>query len=124
MIIPVQFNQARLAVKSYSDLTHDWDGVNGRPPSRRALDEAVNLLSQLERLEVGEPRTMLSNDGEIGLYWRTDRHYLEIGVMGDGYWSAFGIHQDEKPELMIDDHPIDKRIPERLVEFLQHTRAL
>ena len=124
MIIPVQFNQARLAVKSYSDLTHDWDGVNGRPPSRRAIDEAVILLSQLEGLEVVEPKTMLSNDGEIGLYWRTDRHYLEIGVIGNGNWSAYGVDHNEKPELMIDDHPIDDSIPERLVEFLQDTRVL
>ena len=124
MIFPVKFNQARLAVKSFSDLTHDWDGTNGRPPSRRAIDESVNLLSQLERLEVVEPSTMVSNDGEIGLYWRTDRLYLEIGVMGNGNWSAYGVGHNEKPELMIDDYPIDKRIPELLVEFLQDTRVL
>lgn len=124
MIFPVKFNQARLAVKSYSDLTHDWDGANGRPPSRRAIDESVNLLSQLAGLGVVEPSTMLSNDGEIGLYWRTGHLYLEIGVMGNGNWSAYGVDHNKKPELMIDDYPIDKRIPELLVEFLQATRVL
>lgn len=121
---PVEFNQARLAVKSFSDLTDDWDGANGRPPSQRAIDESSILLSQLEQLEVIEPKTMLSNDGEIGLYWRTDRCYLEIGVMGSGNWGAYGIAHGREPELMIDDHPIDKKIPDLFVEFLQEAKLL
>ena len=115
----VEFNQARLEVKSYRDLTDDWDGSEGRPPSQRAIDESMGLLSQLERLEVVEPKAMLSNDGEIGLYWRTDRCYLEIGVMGDGNWGAYGIHRSTKRELMIDHHPTDKTLPECLVGFLE-----
>lgn len=66
---------------------------------------------------------MLSNDGEIGLYWRTDRRYLEIGVTGNGNWGAYGSHHNKKSELMIDDHPINE-IPEILVEFLQAARLL
>ena len=116
---PVEFNQARLEVKSYGDLTDDWDGSLGRPPAQRAIDESMDLLSQLERLEAVEPKTMLSNDGEIGIYWRTDRFYLEIGVMGDGNWGAYGIHRSTKQELMIDAHPIDKTLPESLVRFLR-----
>lgn len=123
-ISPLDFSQARLAVKSYSYLTDDWDGANGTPPSQRALDESTILLSQLERLEVIEPKTMLSNDGEIGFYWRTDRCYLEIGVMGNGKWGAYGIDNNREPELMIDDHPIDSEIPEFFVEFLQEAKLL
>lgn len=119
----MEFNQARLAVKSYSDLTADWDGANGIPPSQRAVDDSIDFLSQLERLSVIEPKTMLSNDGEIGLYWRTDRCYLEIGMVGNGNWDAYGIHHNKTPELMIGDHPIDN-IPEFFVEFLQEARLL
>ena len=113
------FNDARLAVRSYSDLTNDWDGSDGMPPTQRAIDESMNLLSQLERLNVVEPETMLSNDGEIGLYWRTGPCYLEIGVIGDGDWGAYGTHRDERPELMVGDHPIDSTFPEDFVEFLR-----
>lgn len=118
------FNRARLEVQSYSDLTNDWDGSHGIPPSERAIDESMNLLSQLERLKVAESETMLSNDGEIGLYWRTGRCYLEIGVMGDGNWGAYGTHRDERPELMTDDHPIDDTFPEDFVEFVREAGLL
>lgn len=122
-VFPAKFNQARLAIKSYSALTDDWDGAKGLPPSQRAIDESMDFLSQLEQLGVIEPKTMLSNDGEIGFYWRTDLCYLEIGMMGNGNWGAYGIHYNKTPELMIDDHPIDN-IPKIFVEFLQEARLL
>lgn len=118
------FARARLEVRSYADFPDDWDGSDGIPPSQRAIDESMHLLSQLERLQVVEPKTMLDNDGEIGLYWRTDRCYLEIGVMGDGDWGAYGNHRNLQLELMIDDHSIDKTFPEHFVEFLEKAGLL
>lgn len=84
----------------------------------------MNLLSQLESLKVVEPETMLSSDGEVGLYWRSGRCYLEIGVMGDRNWGAYGTHRDERRELMIDDHPIDDAFPEDFGEFVREARLL
>ena len=53
---------------------------------------------------------MLSNDGEIGIYWRLDHCYLEIGLMGDGQWNAYGI-DDHNRELMIDGHLLSMNYP-------------
>ena len=119
-----EFNQARLEVNSYIEFSRNWDGSDGLPASQRALDESLNLLSKLERLGVVEPKTMLENDGEIGLYWRTDSCYLEIGVIGDGDWGAYGINRSTKDELMIDYYPTDERLPESLVKFLQGVNLL
>lgn len=123
-LFSAEFSQARLEVNSYIEFSRNWDGSDGLPASQRALDESLNLLSKLERLGVVEPKTMLENDGEIGLYWRTDSCYLEIGVIGDGDWGAYGINRSTKDELMIDYYPTDERLPESLVKFLQGVNLL
>lgn len=119
-----EFSQARLEVNSYIEFSRGWDGSDGLPPSQGALDESLNLLSKLEWLGVVEPKTMLENDGEIGLYWRTESCYLEIGVIGDGDWGTYGINRSTKDELMIDYYPTDQRLPESLVKFLQGVNLL
>ena len=124
LVMEYVFSQARLEVNSYIEFSRGWDGSDGLPPSQVALDESLNLLSKLEWIGVVEPKTMLENDGEIGLYWRTDRCYLEIGVIGDGDWGAYGINRSTKNELMIDHYPTDKKLPESLVKFLQGVNLL
>jgi hypothetical protein len=64
-------------------LHKNWDGEGGMAPSKEAMSDALAFLELLP-LNAKLPKTTISGDGEVGLYWKTPGGYIDIGFLGDG----------------------------------------
>ncbi len=76
-------------LKAYRGLEDNWDGEEGISPARSAIDHALAFIELLP-LRARLPRPMVSGDGEVGFYWKTDDCYIDVGFFGDGTISYYG----------------------------------
>lgn len=74
----------------YECLEAGWDGAStDLAPSREAIKEAILFVESLPPF-VALPVPMVSNDGEVGLFWQDDEFYLDVGFRGVGECSFYG----------------------------------
>ena len=77
-------------LRQYEMLEPGWDGgANDVAPSRDAINEAIQFVENIPPFIV-LPEAMVSNDGEVGLFWNNDDFYLDVGFRGCGECSFFG----------------------------------
>lgn len=77
-------------LRQYERLEAGWDGgENDIAPSRATIDEAIQFVENLPPF-VALPEPMVSNDGEVGLFWHSDDLYLDVGFRGCGECSFYG----------------------------------
>ena len=104
---------------AYRDLPPGWDGYEGVPASIDAISDAFDFLDKMPE-DIPLPYPQIATDGEVGLYWRTDEVYVEVGFYGDGEFSYYarytpsaggepqedgrdhsGLHAEEWPEGLL-----------------------
>lgn len=104
-------------LNGYGNLPEDWDGYGGVPPMSETVSDASNVVSLLPR-EVPLPKPMLSGNGNIGLYWKTDDLYLDIEFEGDGTFSYYAEKAGVEP--LFDDmiSVATDKLPEELEQLL------
>lgn len=104
-------------LSSYVNLGDDWDGYDGVPPTRVAVDNALAFISKLPNNLV-LPKPMLSGNGNIGLYWKTDTLYLDIEFEGDGSYSYYAEKDGSDHSLFDDLVSVTAELPEALAQIL------
>jgi len=77
------YQQARGEVRAYSFLPEGWAGQDTKAPILGTVLEATLLLSRLESYAVPVPKSSVSGDGEILLYWHFEGFRLELSLFGD-----------------------------------------
>lgn len=101
---------------SFLSLEKGWDGFSGESPSDEAVKNAIEFIQKLNTgLNTAIP--MLSSDGEIGLFWRDQYNYIDIGFYGDGKYSLYASLSNGE-ELLMDDVNVDEELNEKLVSAL------
>ena len=73
---------------SYLELSPDWDGRGGVPPSFDAVLDTISFL-EARPGDVALPSPQIASDGEVGLYWHTGQVHAEVGFYGDGDLSYY-----------------------------------
>ena len=73
---------------AYLDLPESWNGYEGEPPSFDSVIDAINFLT-MRPDDIPLPYPQIAPDGEVGLYWRVDEVYAEVGFYGDGDCSYY-----------------------------------
>ncbi len=73
---------------TYLDLPEGWNGYEGEPVSFDAVIDAINFLT-MRPDDIPLPYPQIAPDGEVGLYWRVDEVYAEVGFYGDGECSYY-----------------------------------
>jgi hypothetical protein len=73
---------------SFKDLPAGWDGYNAPPARLDAIVEAIDFLAARPD-DIPLPYAQLSADGEVGLYWKTDDVFADIGFYGNGEYSFY-----------------------------------
>ena len=105
-------------VQSYSQLQIGWDGYQGKPAKIRSQSDALLFLAVVSKT-FPIPRAMLSSDGEISLYWESERNYAEIDFPGDGTYYYFC----ETPDFYAEEDGLPSRpnptVPAALAGFLR-----
>ena len=70
------------------DLRPDWDGEDGRAPTKQDVDNAINFLDHIPPRGIMSARVAIAGDGEGGGDWRGGGICLEVGF-NDGEISFF-----------------------------------
>ncbi len=73
---------------AYLDLPEGWNGYEGEPASFDAVIDAIDFL-KMRPDDIPLPYPQIAPDGEVGLYWRVDEVYAEVGFYGDGECSYY-----------------------------------
>lgn len=109
----ITYFQLLKELNDYLDLSHGWDGPDSIPPTRKAVDDAIQLIQALP-ISFAPAIPMVAGDGEIGLYWESGDVYVELSFWGNGLITYFA--RDSKGEKYYgDDLPIYDKSFEREV---------
>jgi hypothetical protein len=73
---------------AYQDLEAGWDGDESEPPKHEHISAAASLLKALPA-GLPLPKTMISADGEVGLYWKDDRWLADAVIEDKDHFSLF-----------------------------------
>lgn len=73
---------------SYAWLPQGWDGYDGKPAQLQAVTDAIAFLD-LKPADIPLPYPQIAPDGEVGLYWRTDEVYADVGFYGNSEFSYY-----------------------------------
>ena len=56
-----------------------WDGEDGRAPTQKDVDNAINFLDYIPPRGIMSARVVIAGDGEVGFDWRESGICLEVG---------------------------------------------
>jgi|HubBroStandDraft_1064217.scaffolds.fasta_scaffold01678_5 hypothetical protein len=74
-------------LRSWKQLSGDWDGENAAPPLLPSLDDAVSFSKLLDINSIAQP--MLHASGHAGLFWRTGDLYADLEFLGSSRIAYF-----------------------------------
>ncbi|MDQ1339564.1 MAG: hypothetical protein QG567_716, partial [Campylobacterota bacterium] len=74
------FDKVAAQLRSFLALQYDWDGYGGITPSYATVKSAMTLLEQIRSFSLKAPKTMISGEGDISLYWQVDDLYIEANI--------------------------------------------
>lgn len=112
-----RIDRLRQQIRAYASFEDNWDGYGGSRPDRAAIVAAERFLMKLPA-GASLPRTGLSGDGEIGLFWDYGEGFIDVGFVGDGEYSYYA-RSSLGAELFGDNQKIDEDINEELVQFIR-----
>lgn len=113
-----RFQEALQQIWEYEGLPEGWDGDMGQSASEEASDAAREFLRALPD-GVPEPSTMISPDGEIGLYWAEGDYYAEVGFQSGNRSYFFSKGAGRTPVYLDDYEPSEQLIHCELADALQ-----
>ncbi len=105
-------------LSSFSTLERNWDGYNGVKPDNEIISTVENFLTILKEKNISSPEIMLSGDGEIGLFWKNKKDYIEISFYTKDYLTFF--HTLGSSFYGEDDILFSKNSPTKLYAALNH----
>jgi hypothetical protein len=74
----IEYSELFSELSTYSDLNKNWDGYNGIRPSDDIIETVSIFLNILKNHKIHHPRIMVSGSGEIALFWKDNKNYIEI----------------------------------------------
>ncbi len=104
-------------VRKFASYPQGWDGFNGVPPSRKAIDEAESFISMITKNQILEPYISLAADGEINFYWKNNNFLLDIGFFGEGVYSLYA-KMASGEEIIKDDLRLTDLVPEEIAPLI------
>lgn len=70
-------------IECLADLVMGWDGPGSVRPTDQTIAKAVAFVSSIPA-SVTPPELAAAGDGEISLFWRTDKLFVDVSVGSDG----------------------------------------
>lgn len=72
------FEKTEVELNSYLNLEENWDGYQGIAPMQDHIDNSIAYLRFIKSEDLPAPKSMLSGDGEVSLYWDSNDTHIEI----------------------------------------------
>lgn len=97
---------------SYMNLKAGWDGIGSLSADPTHISAAKALLNVLPA-GLSLPKTMLSSDGELGLYWKDDNLFADAVIENEKTFSLFiRFNEKNSREIFIESIDIDSAASE------------
>jgi hypothetical protein len=74
----IEYSKLYKELSTYSELNNNWDGYNGIKPSDDIIETVRIFLNILKNHKIHYPRIMVSGSGEVALFWKKNKNYIEI----------------------------------------------
>ncbi len=78
----VFLQQTLSEINQMRELQDDWDSYGSQKPSALALDIIESLAKKLSVFPI-RPNTKIGSNAEAGLYWKSERGYVDVSVDAD-----------------------------------------
>lgn len=114
----IEYSELYSELSTYGDLNKNWDGYNGIRPSDDIIETVRVFLNILKNHKIHHPRIMVSGSGEIALFWKNNKNYIEIDFDIKNKLSFF--YELDKDIYGEDDVSIDGLIPQKLDDSLSN----
>jgi len=114
----VEYQKLRSELFSYKLLKNNWDGYNGIKPSDDILNTTEHFLNTLKINKTIHPHIMLSGNGEVSLFWKNKKNYIEVSFDEKNKLSFF--YELDKAVYGEDDIPLGKTIPKMLAYSIKN----
>lgn len=109
----------RAQLESYRLLDTALLGDDGSPAVDSHIDAACSILSLLPA-GIPLPRPMLSTDGEVGLYWKSNDYLADAVIEDDSHFSLFiRSLKDGNREVFIPSIAIDQNANDAIASAFQ-----
>lgn len=103
-------------LKSYLEYPLNWDGYEGKFPSKATVTEAIMFLEQIKHARLPLPYAGLAADGEVNFFWKKNI-FVDIGFLGDHCFSCYARDQQGQ-EYFFDDRPLALDIPCEIINVI------
>ncbi len=94
-------NDTLSQLDAYAELESGWDGPDSATPSSSDIGLATDFIASIPPI-FPLPKTMLSSDGTVGLYWNDPLIYIDIQFESDHTLSMFSRDRSSGKERFID----------------------
>lgn len=119
-VLQARWNKLRSKIASFRELAPNWDGHESIAPKPETVDAILQALAQLP-IDMPLPKPLLSNDGEIGVYWTSGNAFADLTIDAQGEMSLYVRNLDkEGGTLTVIPHPnaLDRDIITKLSTHL------
>lgn len=111
------FKDIMSRLEPFAALEDGWDGEDSFAPSTAMLGLAVRCATKIASANIDAPHFMIFHDGQLGVYWKTDRLYLSITFEDDGeYPWTVAIGDEISSSIWNSNDPL----PVEIVNHLQY----
>lgn len=118
-----QLKAAKARLDKLCTKQEGWKGPGSVPMSISTRQSAEQFLAcYFAAGTMIEPFIGLDSDGDITLFWKTDKVVMDLSITSDGTYSFFADVKGAKP-LMADDAQVSSPLPESLLEPLRVSAA-
>ena len=114
--------ELREEIRSYADLSDDWDGDGATAPCRQTVDDALAFLKS-RPLGIPLPLPEVATVGDVGIYWVRGGVFVEVQFGGDGAFSYYAERKQGRTiveEYGSDGLPVAGSWPDDMVRLLRH----
>jgi hypothetical protein len=106
-------------IKELQEYKQGWyDGVEGRPATKQAIEDAIAFVSSLNWENLYLPYISLAADGEVNFWWDLKKFKLGLGFYGDKTYSYFGKVISTEKKFYGDDLESSTKLPAEILMYL------
>ena len=120
-LLTSQEYELREEIRSYTDLSDDWDADGAIAPCQQAIDDALAFLAS-RPFGVPLPLPEVATIGDVGIYWDRGGVFVEVQFGGDGAFSYYAELRQGRTlieEYGRDGLPVADSWPDDMVRLLR-----
>lgn len=93
-------------LKSFSQLSDEWDGPDSKVPSLEDIEKVINFVMSIRAVFL-LPKAMLSRDGTVSLYWDDSVIYVDLQFEHDNTISIFSKDRSSGKEMYVESIDVE-----------------